>query len=76
MVWKAVLMVFGVSFFLICSECQINLYRENFFFFFPNRLFAEMLNNTLRKNSTLVILRGQADLQLHPPSAAVDPHLA
>ena len=33
MVWKAVLMVSGVSFFLICSECQINLYRENFFFF-------------------------------------------
>ena len=61
MVWKAVLMVFGVSFFLISSECQINLYRENFFFS-PNRLFAEMFSNPLRKNSTLVILTGHADL--------------
>lgn len=76
MVWKAVLMVSGVSFFLICSECQINLYRENFFFFFSNRLFAEMFSNPLRKNSTLVILKGHADLQLHPPSAAVDARLA
>lgn len=62
--------------FSFAQNARLIFIEKTFFFFFPNRLFVEMFNNPLRKNSTLVILRGHADLQLHPPSAAVDPRLA
>ena len=61
--------------FLFAQNARL-IFIEKTFFFFSDRLFAEMFSNPLRKNSTLVILRGHADLQLHPPSAAVDARLA